>query len=365
MGLWAAADPVSGRYLVVWLADPRPRGQAVMARLVDAGGRPLGEPLEVGEGMSVSVAFDTGTRRYLVTYAQVGLIWGRLLDADGKFASNPFPIAAFWYPRNSLARRPIATAAPGHSLFLVTWSDNLNRGGATEDVYMQLVSAEGRPIPPARPAVADGRHSEYIGWRSVAYDPNRRRFIVIWEQTNPYGLWYRTVGLDGRMGPKRFLQIPGVQPSLFLDTERDRLLLAWEDKPKREPRYRLFDLDLRPLAPEQRLPGRQRGVDLPSPAFDPVTQRYLVTWRNDFDPYFYGQWVTVGGKPAGRPFIAAKLRSFSQVSFPLPRRDGGFLLFYEDATETGSSLYNVILARVLHPRDRLQPATVSRPGRYD
>lgn len=360
VGFWVARDPINGRSLVLWLAQSRPRGQGVFVRLTGADGRPLGEPVEVGEGMSAGVDFDPDSQRYLVVTVQVGVIWGRLLDADGKVLGDPFPIAAFWYPRNAIARHAVVTAAPGHGLFLVAWSDNRNWGDATDDVFVQRVTADGRLLGPARPALADTRRTEYIGWRSVLFDRRHRRFAVVWEETDPWNLRYRFIDVDGRMGPAEALDIPGVQPAVALDGKRGRILLVWEDKPNREPRYRLYDLDFRPLGPVRRLPGRQRGVDQPSPAYDPVSGRYLISWRNDYDPYFYGQWVTADGAPDGEPFIGAELVSFSQRSFPVPRSGGGILLFYQDATVPRSSRYDVIRVRTVRPSDRRKPAQVSR-----
>ncbi len=357
---WVAADPRSRRYLAVWLVnEQRRRGLPVMARLLGSDGRPLAPPVEVGEGMGVSAAFDAKTRRYLVVYLQLGLVWGRLLDAEGRPLGDQFPVAAYRVPRPQL-NLPLV-AADGDGLFLVAWSDEDGLGPTGWDVFVQWVSAEeGRPVIKARPALAAERRMEALGSRSLEYDPVNRRFIVMWAEGDRRGLWYRFVHPDGRIGAARSLSTLGVQPSPAIDVERRRLLLSWEDGDRREPHYRLYDLDLRPAGPVRRLPGYQLGVDLPSVSFDPVTGRYLVTWRNDFYRNFFGQWIKRDGSPAGRPFIAADLTGFTQVHFSLPRPGGGFLFTYEDEERRQQSPRRqvVILARTLHPSDRLEPADI-------
>jgi len=359
-GTWVAADPIRRRHLLVWLAGDRRRGFSVFTRLLDSEGRPLSDPREVGEGMTAGVGFDRATGRYLVAYVQVGIIWGRLLDAEGRILGDPFPIAAFWYARNSAAWRPVISSDGGGN-FLVVWSDrHLSRSDTSTDVFFQFVSAaEGRPTGAARPALSATRRAEYLGWRSVVYDPFHGRFIAVWHTGDRQGLEYRFIYPDGRMSETRALGIRGLIPGVALDEKRKRLLLTWEDAEHREPRLRLFDLDFRPLAPEQRLPGRQKGVDLINAAFDPVSDRYIVTWRNDFDCCFFGQWVGPNGALIGKPFIAARLSGFRQLNFSLPRPGGGFLFFYEDfVTGPANAMHGVVRVRKLLPSAPQTPAYI-------
>lgn len=359
-GHWTAADPLTGRVLAVWLnGRMRERGLGVMARLLDSSGRPLAPAIEIGQGWGTRVAFDAKTRRYLVIYGQQGLLWGRLLDAGGKPLSDAFPVAALWQQRNEMFMSVLA--ADGNGMFLAAWSDDAGRGSSS-DVFAQWISAEGRPVIAARPSLAAADRMEVIGGRSIVFDPVNKRFAVVWYEGDRRGVRYCFVYPDGRITQPTLLGLPGIQPSLALDAEEQRFLLAWEDGFNREPRYRLYDLDFNPVGEEGRLPGRQRGVDFPNPAFDPVSGRFLITWRNDFYNKFFGQWLDRRAEPIGKTFIAARLGDFTQHQLTLPHPGGGFLMTYEDRTGKGPSGPMVVRARTLRPSDRFEEARIRSVG---
>lgn len=349
---WLAADEKKGRFLLLWRGSYSPRGEEIFAALLDDRNLALSPPVPLGRGWAVGASFDSETGKYLVAVIQPGLVWGYLLNSDGSPGPS-FPIAAFRYDGPAPGAQPLV-ASNGRGLFLVAWTDRDDRGPNGLDVYIQWVSAQGRPVVSARPAVATTPRAEYLSGRSLLWDPANRRFVLVWTEGDGQGLVYTFIYPDGRIAPRRRLGIPGTQPNLCLDEKRQSILLSYESLRDRSPHYRMLDLRLRPKGPDRSLPGWRKGVDLPGCSFDPRTGTYLITWRNDFDPFFYGQFLSRSGSPLGQTFIAARPVGFTQHSLSISRPRGGFIFVWEDNWEKGRGFR----LHPVHPQQKFEPATI-------
>jgi hypothetical protein len=349
---WLAADEKEGRFLLLWRGGYSPRGEEILVTLLDDRSLTFSSPVPLGRGWAAGAAFDPGSGKYLVAVIQSGLVWGHLVNSDGSPGPS-FPIAAFRHDGPAPGAQPLV-ASNGRGLFLVAWTDRDDRGPNGLDVYLQWVSAQGHPVVAARPAGAAPPPAEYLSGRSLLWDPTNGRFVLVWTEGDGQGLVYAFIYPDGRIAPRRRLGIPGTQPNLCLDEKRQTILLSYESLRDRSPHYRMLDLHLRPKGPDRALPGWRKGVDLPGCSFDPRTGTYLITWRNDFDPFFYGQFLSRSGSPLGQPFIAARPAGFTQHSLSLPRPGGGFVFAWEDNWKKGRGFR----LRPIHPREKVEPARI-------
>jgi hypothetical protein len=132
----------SNQYLVVW-QDSRNGNMDIYGRRVDASGDTLGEPFAIrsapGPQASPAVASSSAASgpAYLVVYDDSEDIDGQMVGADGTLEGHPFTISA---PVDDQERPAVAyNPDSGHQNYLVVWQD---RRAGNPDIWGQLVAQD-------------------------------------------------------------------------------------------------------------------------------------------------------------------------------------------------------------------------------
>jgi len=147
-------------------------------------------PITRGKGSQgfSAVAFDPVNRRYMVVWtdwrnaADVDSdIYGRLIDADGTPHGDEFVVAA---TRGVSQKFPNLAFDPVRRRFLVLWVDA--RNGQVDKLYGRYLGADGGPVGEEFPVALEGNYQDYP---SLLFDPRYDRFVVVWRDT-------RSVAID-------------------------------------------------------------------------------------------------------------------------------------------------------------------------
>ena len=281
-----AHDPVSGRVLAVWSVGPKPYGDdgLVVARLLSAGGRPIGPQMLLGglsPAASSTAAFALPRGRGFVVAASVE-----------RFAS------------------PRATAVR---------AVRITTGGVV-----------GRTRTVSRPArFGDGG----IYAVAAAGDRHRRSGLIAWAvsasgtRARVGGVFARRMDARGRpRGAAVALRSTGSPDLRLVRAVGDRALVMWGGDPPLVPfavstrsgseiRVERVGASARRAPPLLVLARRGRRTLLHAPVIGDVTQGglRLVTWSQTCNLLrkqclhlpVQARWVTSGGRPAGPPLTIA------------------------------------------------------------
>jgi hypothetical protein len=222
-------DPGTGHYVVAWIESSS--RVVIYTRTLDRDGAVMSEPIPVTEAPSgkldLRLAADPESGRFLVVWRDyrgqdLYSILGRLVDADGLPASDELVIADA--PGAQIL--PQVAFDPTHRTFLVTWSDT--RRGGTYELYGQIVtSPDGFLLGDNVWIDAHGGSEHALG-----ADPSREAYVIAYPHP-ARRVYARYLGSDGRAEGDEFpvSTVTGIQsvPHAVVDPDGRGFLVAWAD----------------------------------------------------------------------------------------------------------------------------------------
>ena len=177
-----------------------------------------GAPAPAGQ-----VAYNSNGNQYLATWRDQSNdnLKGRIINADGSFATSPFVISSM-FPESGLA----ASVAfdPGHDRYLVVFSEFCASG-----VYGQFVTSSGSLDGPTF-TIAGGtaRLSPFVAWDGV-----NGVFLVAWVNNDTGGLTLQLLYDDGSLtGDPLPIPNPGSAvgpPRIAANSTEGGFIVAWSD----------------------------------------------------------------------------------------------------------------------------------------
>lgn len=251
------------KFLVAWGAKNLANHDSLYAQLLNADGSFAGSRLAVSDDgaspASPSIAYDEQLQRFLVVWdsADYLQIKGRMINPDGTFVANEFPISSatgtHWFPTvayNSVDAR-----------FLVAWEHS---AANTFDLVGQLLNADGSFYKSIISISAAGR---YVSYHASVYNPLADNYFILFGDYTKELLYAQVVRPDG---------------TLDTTVSNDNIPISYADYPG----------DRRPVA-----------------AFDIVNNRYFAgwvygltgcrdSWQEAFDD-IHGRLVNADGSPVG------------------------------------------------------------------
>ena len=297
-----AYDPNVNRFLVVYENSTDIYGQF---RSTDGTALNFEFIISNGAGtqQQAAVAFDTTNSNFLVvwrdgrnTLTTGEDIYGQILSADGFLSGGNFAIS-------NAAGNQVAPSVAFDSVnqrFLVTWEDGRTEGTTGQDIYGQLVNANGSPSG-ANFFVSTAAGNQVAP--SVAFDTIRQLFFVVWEDSRNVltagdDIYGQLVNADGSLFGNDVAvsdaSADQVAPSVAYSTVTQRFLVVWQDG--RNAGVTGENIYGRIFNPNESLPGEDIVIsnatgnqNAPSVAYDVVDQRFLVTWRDGRNSGFTGQ----------------------------------------------------------------------------
>jgi hypothetical protein len=308
-----AYDPGLNRVLVVYenLTD-------IYGQFRSADGAALNFEFVISNGtgtqQQVAVAFDTTNRRFLVVWrdgrnalATGEDIYGQILSDDGFPSGNNFAIsnAAGDQVTPSVAFDTI------NQRFLVTWEDGRTIGTTGQDIYGQLIYANGS-LPGGNFFISTAAGDQIAP--SVGYDTIKERFLVVWQDdrnavTTGQDIYGQLINADGSLSGDVVVISDAtgdqVAPFVAYGTINQRFLVVWQDG--RNAGTTGENIYGRTFKPNGSLSGDDIVISdaagnqvAPSVAYDVVNQRFLVVWRDGrtsgtTGEDIYGQFVNADG----------------------------------------------------------------------
>lgn len=263
-----AFDPVRQRFLVLWKDSRYKDYDKIYGRFVGADGSPQGEEFPVAmEGNaqdSPSVLFDPRKDQFLVAWRDVNsvgvdqfekAVMGSFVDAGRGPSGKSFLIA---YEKTGCTPLSLKSASfsPKENFYFIAWSSGRNyhntmplserrdnRPGYDDrptglDVYGAFISVDDGSLRGEEFKIAS--EIDYQEMPSVAYDPNRDRFLVVWYDlrrapTNrDNDIYGRYITPKGAMSEEFLIsdeRAPGPRqlPTVAFSPRSDAFLVLWED----------------------------------------------------------------------------------------------------------------------------------------
>ncbi|MCK4867828.1 MAG: hypothetical protein KAT39_07245, partial [Alphaproteobacteria bacterium] len=263
-----AFDPVRQRFLVVWKDSRHPKYDKIYGRFVGVDGVPQGEEFPLAmEGNaqdSPSLLFDPRKDQFLVAWRDVNSVgkdkWeksviGSFVHAGSGPSGKSFLIA---YEKTGCTPLSLKSASfsPKDYFYFVAWSSGRNyhnrlplserrdnRPGYDDrpkglDVYGAFISVDDGSVRGEEFKIAS--EIDYQEMPSVAYDPNRDRFLVVWYDlrrapTNrDNDIYGRYITPKGAMSEEFLIsdeRAPGPRqlPTVAFSPRSDAFLVLWED----------------------------------------------------------------------------------------------------------------------------------------
>ena len=369
-GVTVAYDSNHDRFLTAW-ADFRNKGTTdldIYGRIVDPEGNPVSGDIPIAQekrGQSISaLAFDPLGDRFLVVWtdwrnasAVDSDIYGQFVGADGALVGDNFPIAQ----RRVSQKYPAVAFDPVHRQFLVVWAET--RDKRTDKVYGRYVDSEGKLVGSEFIVAPEGDNQDRP---SVTFDENRKRFFVVWRDSDAVGIYAAFVD-PARPGPGPRILVAGEEewgclpPSLYATAfapDHDVFFVVWTSGRNYWQQgldvYGAFvngDGTLR--GPPIAVAAEFDYQEYPAVAFDPNSDRFLVVWydlRRDttaLNMDIYGRFVASDGTLA-REFLISDVgtpgvRRFPALSFS--PKSGRFLALWEDGRsrkKLGRQIYGAV-----------------------
>jgi len=378
-----AYDENGDRFFLAWY-DWRNRattGFDIYGRIVDGSGKTLtGDiPITVAKRSqgNPAIAFDTVNDRTLVLWSDWrdakdidSDIYGRLFNRDGSPYGEEFRVAA---QRGVAQKTPNLAFDPGRERFLVVWKDSRYD---KDKIFGRFVGVDGAPQGDEFPLSLEGNAQDSP---SVLFDPRKDQFLVAWRDVNPVGKdrWEKSVigsFVDAGRGPssKSFLiayEKTGCTPlslkSASFSPKDNYYFVAWSSgrnyhntMPLSERRDNRPGYDDRPTGldvygafisvddgsvrgEEFKIASEIDYQEMPSVAYDPNKDRFLVVWYDLRRPPtnqnndIYGRFITPKGTMSEEFLVSDELatgpRQLPTVAFS-PRSDA-FLVLWEDGRE--------------------------------
>jgi len=348
-----AADPGSGRFLVIWTDDrSKSSGLDIYGRMVAGDGAAMSPDIAVAEadrGQAFpAVAFDPTEDRFLAVWTDwrdaetvESDIYGRFVQADGRPAGAAFPIAQ----ERVSQKFPAIAFDPAGRRYLVVWIDR--RHPPYETLYAQFLAADGSFKGP------DFRIADSVGDQrqpSVVLDRKRGRFFVVWWERQDSAIYARFVADPLVAGTPTITIADGNDPrpaanlAVASAPDEDRFFVVWTREADNETR----GLDVYGLLIDA-AHGKAVGAPIPIAAgtgreqsavvgYDQRERRFLVVWlerRKDREAVhirIHGRYVSTDGKPS-EAFILSDPEGVGLKRSPalaFSTSSGSFLILWED-----------------------------------
>jgi hypothetical protein len=231
-----AHNRIDNEYLVVW-----EEFEQVVARRLDAGGAPLGGDFTVPDGASSTrndsspaVAFDAGTKEYLVLWSSVpavfngtpATVFARRVSGQG--APLGANITAYVH-KNIYVYGLALSRNTSKNEYLAVWNADTDNAGY--DAFAQLLSIDGSPI-------GEAQQMKKPDWQvapAVAYSPSEGAFLITYRENHNDGsgdVSARRLDASGMPQANDFLVHSSVDAwvsysSATYDDCAEKFLLAW------------------------------------------------------------------------------------------------------------------------------------------
>jgi hypothetical protein len=177
-----AYNATDDEFLVVW-QDYRPSsGTDIYGRRVSSTGTLSGNEIVVSSGASSEYNPDVAylaSGTYLVVWddwrnfsASKRDVYAQLVTPAGALSGGNFAVST---ASGSQGEPSVASGAQG---FLVTFDDGRNKSGGIEDIYAQLVKADGT-LSGTNFVVTNEKSDK--AWNAVAYAAKDKSFLVVWQ----------------------------------------------------------------------------------------------------------------------------------------------------------------------------------------
>lgn len=324
-----------------------------------------------------TVAYNSVHDQFLITWSDVRYnsktdvdIYGRILDAQGAPVSEDIVITN----HKGGQGRSSVTFDSVNKHYLVTWTDWRNAKSIDSDIYGRLLNFDGKPIG-ADFAITDQRASQKQA--SVAFDPDKQRFLVTWKDDRLVGnekLFGRFISHQGKLLDKEFLIAIGEgkqdRPSLTYDPKRKRFLVIWRDIVDEQQYlatilegkgiFAAFIQDSNNIAKPGILIDTEEDACLPpsmyAASYSPDDDLFMVVWTTARDYQkmgldVYGALIRASdGKYIGKPFpIAVKndYQEFPSVIFD--QKNKRFLVVWYDLRRDETAMSMDLYARYISP----------------
>jgi len=301
-----------------------------------------------------SIAYDPSLNRYLAVYQKVNLdapcchidIFGQFLAPDGVLSGVEFPISNV--EADSKDNPAIAYDSVNHR-FLVVWEDQRNSDVTANDIYGQIVNADGT-LSGGNFPVSDNTSTQERP--SVAYDSANQRFLVVWQDgRNPYPSPYgQLVNTGGTLydGDFSIANVNDQNPQVAYDSVNQKFLVIFN---RYDGNY--FDIHGQVLNPDGSPDGAITDIStgdnhkwlnwnsIPI-AYDSTHQRFLVVWEDDrgADHDIYGQLLNANGTPTGGEITISN--EATHQSFPTVAYDAAnqrYLVAWHDSRNGNQDIY--------------------------
>jgi len=309
----------------------------IRGRILDADGRPLGQPFIVSDVPSnqfhYTAAFNSRRDQYLVTYNDVrdekNSIYGVIIDKAGAVVKPEFLLCE----AEGHQINPVVCCNPHDDTWLVNWEDFRAHGSSLEslgtlevmtDIYGALFSGDGTVMVADIPMCADaaGENADQR-FNCIAHNAKKNEFLTIWtdtrEQIDNVAVMGRIVKADGSMPESDFPMVdaPGAQMishTNYVPTE-DAYFVCFERSLKDVDKFYFKDITAKFDIAAQWLDntGRPQGdiIDIFSGpgnhrfvrcAHSQASGLFLLVWQSDFpgvSDSVEGHIMTAGGDIMG------------------------------------------------------------------
>lgn len=289
----------------------------------DIPGQLLGTPIPVVTDIAwqglLAVAYAPPAESYLVVWEDrwsgAGDIYGRRVGRDGQILGNPIAITT---AQNWQMAPAIAYSSQANH-YLVVWSDWRNANSSGQDIYGQLVAANGSLIGETF-AISIAAEDEQAP--AIAYNPVAGEFLVVWEANSVLGGGHAGLFVTGttqiigqRMNDAGSLVGPVINisasqvwqrsPEVAFSTESGRFLVAWASEAG--IRGRLVEGSGTLKGNEFVVAASSTGTQSqPALAYNQTLDQFLVVWKdtrnsrpNFSDADIFGQRVSALGERIG------------------------------------------------------------------
>lgn len=324
-------NPVTGQYLVVYVAATTPTEDDIYGQLLDAAGNKIGPELRISttsqeheEFNPPTVGLDSETGRYLVAWDREETVYVQVLASNGAALSGEIPISA---KQSDIETEAIAYSPVTHE-YLVVWKA-FNEGR----VYTQRLNQDGVQVGGDDVIVGGSAELSVDDAVDVAYNATSLEYLVVFnadggsDGEEVYGqllnLAGGEVGADdfqiSAMGPEGDANFDAAPPSVAWNSVLNEYLVGWHGndgaplaKNEREVYGQLLaangtaigadDFRISDMGPDG---STEYGAFRPRIAFDPFSNQYFVAWHGgevglgEAEFEVWGQYLAANGTEIG------------------------------------------------------------------
>ena len=331
----------------------------------------------------VSFGFNSHSEHYLITWSDATInsrtdvdIYGRILDGTGKAISKDIGIST------GISGQAISAVAfdSTNKRYLVIWSDWRKAFAIDSDIYGQLINADGSLY--GDNFVISEQRSVSQKDATVAYDPARQQFLVVWKDSRSKGLdklYGRYIYSNGKPKDKEFAIAEGAgkqdRPSLYYDPKRKRFLAIWrdivDDHLEKTTLLRgkgIFARFIDPAKPHQPTPGKLIDLEddaclptsLYAAAYSPDSDVFMVTWTTarDYQELGLDAFAAIiradDAELVTKPFAIARTNDYQEFpSVTYDTHNKRFLAVWYDLRRDHSAKNADIYGRFVEPTGKM------------